>query len=134
MSTGTPDRRRGAAFGTTFRETMVGRVRLDGEDGVRPIRLDLRAEADGLPRLRGTTRARVAGRIRVAGWADDPRATGESEISPLAGRRIRYRVSFAAGRRRQTLDDWKSLTPRRLEVPHSTPAGGPSLHAGRSPR
>ena len=35
------------------------------------------------------------------------------EISPLARRRIRYRISFTADGRRLTLDGWKSVTPRR---------------------
>jgi hypothetical protein len=99
--------------GTAFRETMLGTVRLDGEDRARPIRLDLSAEADRVLRPRRTTDARITGRIRIAGWADDPCAEGELEISPLARRRIRYRISFTAGDRRLTLDGWKSVTPRR---------------------
>ena len=35
------------------------------------------------------------------------------EISPIARRRIRYRISFTADGRRLTLDGWKSVTPRR---------------------
>ncbi|SEN93200.1 hypothetical protein SAMN05216267_101349 [Actinacidiphila rubida] len=98
--------------GTTFRETMSGTVRLD--DGrVRPVRLDLRASADRVLRPLGTTEARVEGRVRIAGLADDPRLTGELEISPLAARRIRYRLAFTADGRRLVLDGWKSVTPRR---------------------
>ncbi|WP_234042713.1 hypothetical protein [Streptomyces marianii] len=99
--------------GTVFGETMLGTVRLDGEDHSRRVRLDLRVTADRVMRPLGTTAARASGRIRVAGWTDDARAEGELEISPLARRRIRYRISFTAGGRRFTLDGWKSVTPRR---------------------
>ncbi|NUK07443.1 hypothetical protein HRW18_05320 [Streptomyces lunaelactis] len=99
--------------GTEFRETMLGTVRLDGEGRTRPARLDLKVSADTVLRPAGTTEARVTGRIRIAGWADDPYATGELEISPLARRRIRYRLSFTADGRRLTLDGWKSITPFR---------------------
>ncbi|MEU9014953.1 hypothetical protein AB0D12_35460 [Streptomyces sp. NPDC048479] len=109
MSTGM---RRGTR-GTAFRETMLGTVRLEGEDRARAVRLELSAAADRVLRPRGTTEARITGRIRIAGWADDPCAEGELEISPLAGRRIRYRISFTAGDRRLTFDGWKSVTPRR---------------------
>ncbi|MFJ5547484.1 hypothetical protein [Streptomyces sp. NPDC093225] len=62
----------------------------------------------------GTTPARLTGRVRIRGWADDPDATGELEISPLARRRIRYRLHFtAADGRALTLDGWKSITPGR---------------------
>ncbi|WP_406301524.1 hypothetical protein OH805_02335 [Streptomyces sp. NBC_00879] len=103
----------GGTRGTVFRETMLGTVTLDGEDRARAVRLDLRAAADRVLRPRGTTEARVTGRIRIAGWADDPCTEGELEISPLARRRIRYRISFTTGDRRLTLDGWKSVTPRR---------------------
>ncbi|MER5460167.1 hypothetical protein ABT010_05665 [Streptomyces sp. NPDC002668] len=99
--------------GTAFRETMLGTVRLEGEDRARAVRLDLSAAADRVLRPRGTTEARITGRIRIAGCADDPCAEGELEISPLARRRIRYRISFTAGDRQLTLDGWKSVTPRR---------------------
>lgn len=99
--------------GTVFDETMLGTVRLDGEDHARRVRLDLRVTTDRVLRPLGTTAARASGRIRVAGWADDADAAGELEISPLARRRIRYRISFTADGRRFTLDGWKSVTPRR---------------------
>ncbi|MFG3308087.1 hypothetical protein [Streptomyces wuyuanensis] len=99
--------------GTVFDETMLGTVRLDGEDHTRRVRLDLRVSTDRVLRPLGTTAARASGRIRVAGWADDTDAEGELEISPLARRRIRYRISFTADGRRFTLDGWKSVTPRR---------------------
>ncbi|MFG2636522.1 hypothetical protein ACGFX8_22020 [Streptomyces sp. NPDC048362] len=103
--------------GTAFRETMLGTVRLvtgEQDTGVplRRIRLDLRAEADRVPRPHGTTRARLTGRVRITGLADDPGATGELEISLLARRRIRYRLSFTADGRALTLDGWKSPTAR----------------------
>ncbi|MCI3273803.1 hypothetical protein [Streptomyces cylindrosporus] len=98
--------------GTTFTETMFGTVRLGTGTPVRRIRLDLRAEADELLRPHRTTRARLTGRTRVSGVADDPDSTGELEISPLARRRIRYRLSFTADGRHLTLDGWKSVTPR----------------------
>ncbi|MEU2433604.1 hypothetical protein ABZ611_29625 [Streptomyces sp. NPDC007861] len=99
--------------GTAFGETMLGTVRLDGEERTRRVRLDLRVSADRALRPLGTTEARATGRIRIAGWADDPCAEGALEISPLARRRIRYRVTFTADGRRLTLDGWKSVTPRR---------------------
>ncbi|MFI6655120.1 hypothetical protein ACIBL8_06325 [Streptomyces sp. NPDC050523] len=98
--------------GTTFTETMLGTVRLDGDDRVRRVRLDLRAEADQVLRPQRTTRARLGGRVRISGLADDPDATGELEISPLARRRIRYRLTCTADGRSLTLDGWKSVTPR----------------------
>ncbi len=102
-----------SARGTSFGETMLGRVRLDGEDRTRPIRLDLRVTADRALSPLGTTDARLTGRVRIAGRADDPSAEGELEISPVARRRIRYRLSFTVEGRRLTLDGWKSVSPRR---------------------
>ncbi|MEV6785250.1 hypothetical protein [Streptomyces sp. NPDC051098] len=102
-----------SARGTSFGETMLGTVRLDGEDRSRPIRLDLRVTADRVLRPLGTTEAHASGRVRIAGRADDPAAAGQLEISPLARRRIRYRLSFTADGRRLTLDGWKSVNPRR---------------------
>ncbi|MEV0209066.1 hypothetical protein AB0H97_28120 [Streptomyces sp. NPDC050788] len=98
--------------GTTFTETMLGTVRLDTGDPVRRIRLDLRAECEEILRPHRTTSARIHGRLRIAGLADDPHATGELEISPLARRRIRYRLTFTADGRDFTLDGWKSVSPR----------------------
>ncbi|MEU0007205.1 hypothetical protein ABZ079_23720 [Streptomyces sp. NPDC006314] len=99
--------------GTVFSETMLGTLRLDDEVRTRRVRLDLTVSADRLLRLLGTTEARATGRIRITGWDDDPHVEGELEISPLARRRIRYRVRFTADGRRLTLDGWKSVTPRR---------------------
>ncbi|MCX5207792.1 hypothetical protein OG689_00395 [Kitasatospora sp. NBC_00240] len=99
--------------GTAFEERMVGTARLTGEAGARPIRLDLSARADRVLRPHRTTGARLTGRVRIAGLADDPAASGELEISPLARRRIRYRLDFTAAGRRLTLHGWKSLTARR---------------------
>ncbi|MFF8729272.1 hypothetical protein ACF073_22630 [Streptomyces sp. NPDC015171] len=101
------------ARGTTFRETMPGRVRLTGEGADRPVRLDLLARADSLMLPHRTTRARLTGRVRIAGLADDPGAEGELEISPLARRRIRYRLRFSLGGRRLLLDGWKSVSLKR---------------------
>ncbi|MFF8864843.1 hypothetical protein ACF08B_22620 [Streptomyces sp. NPDC015139] len=117
MSTGTstpPAGHRGSpARGTVFSETMLGTLRLDGEDRTRRARLDLTVSADRVLRPLGTTEARATGRIRVAGWADDPDVQGELEISPVARRRIRYRLDFTVDGRRLTLDGWKSVTARR---------------------
>lgn len=99
--------------GTRFTETMLGTVRLDGEPGHRRIRLDLRAVADQVLLPHRTTPARLTGRVRIAGHTDDPRAEGELEVSPIARRRIRYRLTFTSDGRRLTLDGWKSVTPRR---------------------
>ncbi|MEV0182006.1 hypothetical protein AB0I54_22335 [Streptomyces sp. NPDC050625] len=101
------------ARGTVFAETMLGTLRLDDEDRTRRVRLDLKVSAGRVLRLTGTTEARATGRVRIAGWADDAGAEGELEISPLARRRIRYRIAFTAEGRRLTLDGWKSVTPRR---------------------
>nr|WSX75130.1 hypothetical protein OH826_15260 [Streptomyces sp. NBC_00899] len=104
---------RGSTRGTAFRESMLGTVRLDGEDHTRRVRLDLHVTADRVLRPLGTTEAQAQGRVRIAGWADDPGAAGELEISPLARHRIRYRITFTADGRRLALDGWKSVTPRR---------------------
>ncbi|MFI6448443.1 hypothetical protein [Kitasatospora sp. NPDC050543] len=101
------------ARGTAFSETMLGTVRLAGEPDVRPVRLDLAARADTPLLPHRTTLATVNGRVRIRGLADDPAAVGELEISPLAGRRIRYRLEFTAAGRRHTLDGWKSISPWR---------------------
>ncbi|KAB1978966.1 hypothetical protein [Streptomyces triticiradicis] len=98
--------------GTVFTETMLGTVRLDGEPEERRVRLDLRADADRVLLPHRTTPARLTGRVRIAGRADDPRAEGELEVSPIARRRIRYRLAFTADGRRLTLDGWKSVTLR----------------------
>jgi hypothetical protein len=98
--------------GTRFRETMTGSLRLDDGGRVCPVRLDLRASADRILRPLGTTLARLDGRVRIGGLADDPEASGELEISPLAARRIRYRLAFGAEGRRLVLDGWKSVTVR----------------------
>jgi hypothetical protein len=92
---------------------MLGTVWLDAETRVRRIRLDLRADADEVLRPHRTTQARLSGRVRITGCADDPCGTGELEVSPLARRRIRYQLAFTADGRRLTLDGWKSVTPRR---------------------
>jgi hypothetical protein len=99
--------------GTVFTETMLGTVRLDTETTERRVRLDLRAEADEVLRPHRTTLARLTGRVRIAGFADDPRADGELEVSPIARRRIRYQLAFTGDGRRLTLDGWKSVTARR---------------------
>ncbi|MER5869781.1 hypothetical protein [Streptomyces sp. NPDC002044] len=95
--------------GTVFTETMLGCVRLADEDFGRAVRLDLRAEAGRVLDPRSTTPARLTGRVRIAGRADDPAAEGEMEISPLARRRIRYRLAFTLDGRRVELDGWKSV-------------------------
>lgn len=99
--------------GTVFTETMLGTVRLDADSRERRIRLDLRAEADEVLRPHRTTRARLTGRVRITGIADAPCEEGELEISPLARRRIRYRLTFTADGRTLVLDGWKSVTARR---------------------
>ncbi|WP_354639529.1 hypothetical protein [Kitasatospora camelliae] len=99
--------------GTAFRETMHGTVRLAGETRPRRIRLDLAVRADRILLPHRTTDARLTGRVRIQGLADDPDATGELEISPVARRRIRYRLEFTAGGDRLTLDGWKSVSVAR---------------------
>jgi hypothetical protein len=98
---------------TVFKETMLGHVRLAGEEADRPVRLDLGVRADGVMLPHRTTQARLTGRVRIAGRADDPEAVGELEISPLARRRIRYRITFALEGRQLLLDGWKSVSLKR---------------------
>ncbi|MFI9150485.1 hypothetical protein [Streptomyces sp. NPDC053367] len=97
---------------TTFAETMTGTVRLAGQPEDRPVRVDLRVWADTVVLPHRTTRATVSGRIRIRGYADDHQVTGELEISPLARRRIDYRLRFRADGREFTLRGWKSVSPR----------------------
>ncbi|MFD9124894.1 hypothetical protein [Kitasatospora sp. NPDC059571] len=97
---------------TTFAETMTGTLHLAGESEPRPARLDLAVRADAVVLPHRTTRARLTGRIRIEGLTDDPLLSGELEISPLARRRIRYRLAFTAEGRNLTLDGWKSVTRR----------------------
>ncbi|GHH11744.1 hypothetical protein GCM10018780_49700 [Streptomyces lanatus] len=92
---------------------MLGRVRLGDEERERPVRLDLVVRADVVLLPHRTTPARVTGRVRIAGRADDAEAVGELEISPLARRRIRYRISFVMEGRRLELDGWKSISAGR---------------------
>lgn len=99
--------------GTVFQETMLGRARLSDEEHERAVRLDLVVRADAVMLPHRTTQARVTGRVRIAGRADDADAVGEMEISPLARRRIRYRISFTVEGRRLVLDGWKSVSPAR---------------------
>jgi hypothetical protein len=101
------------ARGTTFTETMTGSVRLAGEDEARPIRVDLAVRSEQVLLPQRTTDGALTGRIRITGWADDPDVQGELEISPLARRRIRYRINFTAEGRRYVLDGWKSISPSR---------------------
>ncbi|MFF3313440.1 hypothetical protein [Streptomyces sp. NPDC002952] len=99
--------------GTRFRETMTGTTELPGESRPRPTRLHLTATAAEVMRPHRTTTAAVTGRIRIAGWAEDAEVTGELEISPLARRRIRYRLEFTNAQGRAiTLDGWKSVSLR----------------------
>ncbi|MFJ5643756.1 hypothetical protein [Streptomyces sp. NPDC093223] len=99
--------------GTEFRETLLGRVRLADEDRDRPVRLDLLVRADTVPLPHRTTRARVTGRVRVAGRADDTEAVGDLEATPLARDWIRYRITFVLDGRRLTLTGHKSMSPTR---------------------
>jgi len=95
---------------TAFAETMTGTVRLTGQSHPRPIRLDLAVRADTVLRPHRTTRAKLNGRVRIHGWADDVAAAGELDISPLARRRIHYRLRFTADGHRYLLDGWKSVS------------------------
>lgn len=93
---------------------MSGYVRLTGESAPRRVRLELRARAERVLLPHRTTDARLTGRVRIEGCADDTGATGLLEISPLARRRIRYRIRFTAeDGRRLVLDGWKSVRPAR---------------------
>jgi hypothetical protein len=94
---------------TTFREVMAGTIRLHGEAMDRSIRLTLVAEAERVPHPLADVPARLAGRVQIAGWADDPGATGTLRIAPVRARRIRYELEFSAlDGRRLRLDGWKS--------------------------
>ncbi|WP_265559697.1 hypothetical protein [Streptomyces hygroscopicus] len=99
--------------GTAFAETMLGTLLLPGKTEPRRVRLDLTVRAEQVLAPHRTTNARVSGRVRIQGLADDPDATGEMEISPIARRRILYRVRFTAAGRRHLLMGWKSVSLRR---------------------
>ncbi|MFJ9324598.1 hypothetical protein [Streptomyces globisporus] len=95
-----------------FRETMFGTMRLEGDARARAIRLDLRVATNRVLRPAGSTEARVAGTMHMSGSAGRAPVDGSMEISPLARRRIRYRLSFVADNRMLTLDGWKSVSVR----------------------
>ncbi|MEV6654346.1 hypothetical protein [Streptomyces sp. NPDC051219] len=121
--------------GTAFTETMLGTVRLDGDDRDRAVRLDLRAQADTVMLPHRATEARLTGRVRITGLADDPAAEGELLISPLAHRRIRYRLSFSLSGRRITVEGWKSVSPWRplssmTVLPYTLYEAGKPIGAG----
>ncbi|MFG2301688.1 hypothetical protein [Actinacidiphila glaucinigra] len=101
-----------AARGTVFAETMTGTVRLRGEDRERPVRLELTARSEDLLLPHRTTAALVTGRLRVAGRADTA-VSGTLEVSPLARRRIHYRLECELDGGPCLLEGWKSVTPRR---------------------
>lgn len=101
-----------AARGTVFAETMTGTVRLRGEDRERPVRLELTARSENLLLPHRTTAALVTGRLRVAGRADTA-VSGTLEVSPLARRRIHYRLECELDGGLCLLEGWKSVTPRR---------------------
>lgn len=98
---------------TAFAETMVGTVQLTGEAEPRRMRLDLAGRAERVLMPHRTTNARVSGRVRIEGLTDDPSATGEMEISPVARRRILYRVAFTVSGHDYLLVGWKSVSFRR---------------------
>jgi hypothetical protein len=121
--------------GTTFSEVMAGSVRLAGESEARAMRLDLSVRTGDVLLPHRTTEGVLTGRVRIAGWADDAEATGELEISPLARRRIRYRLNFSAQGGRYSLDGWKSISPGRplksmTVLPFSLSADG-TEHTGK---
>ncbi|MFD9001428.1 hypothetical protein ACFV0T_10725 [Streptomyces sp. NPDC059582] len=92
---------------------MYGTVELAGTEGARPIRVDLVVSSDALVTPHRTTHAKAAGRVRIPDCADDSAATGEMDISPLARRRIDYRLQFRSQDRTLTLRGWKSVSVRR---------------------
>ncbi|MFE5947485.1 hypothetical protein [Streptomyces sp. NPDC056480] len=96
---------------TRFREAMIGTVLLNGTE--RQIRFDLEVEADGPLIPWRTVMARVKGRVRLAGLADNTTVIGEMEISPITRRRIRYRLMFDVAGRCLALDGWKSVSALR---------------------
>jgi hypothetical protein len=99
---------------TAFREVMAGTIRLAGEAMDRSVRLTLDVESPGLLHPFADVRARVTGRVQIAGWADDRTATGIMRIAPLRARRIRYELEFSTlDGRRLRLDGWKSVNPTR---------------------
>ncbi|MFF8848173.1 hypothetical protein ACF08N_36780 [Streptomyces sp. NPDC015127] len=98
--------------GTAFAETMLGSVRLMGENRDRPVRLDLQVHAHKVLLPHRTTQATLSGQITIAGQGNQA-VEGQMEISPLARRRIRYQLAFILEGRRVTFDGWKSVTPKR---------------------
>ncbi|MFB4307527.1 hypothetical protein [Actinomadura sp. GTD37] len=98
---------------TVFREVMEGTLRLAGEGGERPVRLELTACLPGVLRPWGDVEGELSGRVQVPGWADGP-AAGRLRVAPVAARRIRYTLDFAAGDgRRLRLDGWKTVRAAR---------------------
>ncbi|MFF4213972.1 hypothetical protein ACFYZE_32415 [Streptomyces sp. NPDC001796] len=121
---------------TAFAEMMCGTVRLAGDTGTRRVRLDLAVRAASALRPLGTTTALVSGRVRIEGLVDDPDAVGEMEISPLARRRIVYRVGFTVGDRKYLLMGWKSVSLRHpvasmTVLPYSVHEDGHQVGQGR---
>ncbi|MFF8786292.1 hypothetical protein [Streptomyces sp. NPDC015125] len=88
-------------------------MRLAGESAGRRMRFDLAVRTDRMLLPHRTTEGRIKGRVRIEGLAVDVPVCGEMEISPLARRRIRYRMRFTVRGRHYTLDGWKSVSPRR---------------------
>ncbi|MFI9100911.1 hypothetical protein ACIGXA_10310 [Streptomyces fildesensis] len=130
---------------------MTGTVRLRDDRQPRPVRLVLTAHADEVLLPHRTTTARLTGRIHMAGHhraghpmaggADGLEVTGTLEISPLARRRIHYRLEFTLGDdggrsgERCTLEGWKSVTPRRplasmTALPFTLTTGGEPVGHG----
>ena len=101
-----------SARGTTFTETMLGTPGSTARTGPGRSGSTCGWRHRTCCARWGRPRPGSSGRLRIAGWADDPYVTGEMEISPFARRRIRYRLACTAQGRRLTLDGWKSVSPR----------------------
>lgn len=108
----------GGRLHTAFSEVMAGRARMTGRtsasDESVPMILDLDVRLPELLHPFTDAHARLSGRVRVQGLADDPVAVGDLHIAPLARRRVRYRMDFTAlDGRRLHLDGWKSVSLAR---------------------
>src|SRR3990170_3886232 len=77
-------------LGFSFREVMAGTVQRPGERFDRPFTFELDVVAPSVTGLFTSVTGEATGTVRIDGLARDAAARGFLELSPLAGRRIRY--------------------------------------------
>jgi len=99
----------GTKAGLKFTEAMEGTWRPTG-GAERPMRFEAAIETHTPIRPLGTVAGRLSGRMWVDGVARGSLATGTIEVSPVAGRRIRYALDFSADDGTPLrFDGWKSI-------------------------